>query len=80
MERCKNCKHFERSFDYDRPDGLDGELIKTPKAIGFCNKSIEIMYWWGSPDEDKEKELKDSFGGDNVYVHENFGCVNFEGK
>ena len=73
--RCKNCKYWVRQ---ERQDSAIGGAIEVESNIGTCNLTIGIEYY-----ESVEKiEMLMGYGtqiaGDNVYVGENFGCINFK--
>lgn len=70
--RCKNCKYWVRQDSEIRGD------IEVVSNIGTCNLTICIEYY-----ESVEKiKMLMGYGtqiaGDNVYVGQNFGCINFK--
>jgi hypothetical protein len=70
--RCSTCKHWKRgvmftAFETDKPAN-----------VGTCSK-VENNLCYYSLTEDAHTLIKDGMmDGDNVFTHENFGCIHYE--
>ena len=71
-ERCHSCAHWSREKISDWPNR------DVPGRVGTCAVNGGQMNYWDSADEAQEKILDGYLGGENVYTHENFGCIHFK--
>jgi len=76
---CKNCQKWKRFDNILASDDEDKWEVRPP-GFGTCKLSVYWRYY--NTDFQIEKALviqpaKPSFGGDNVFCNENFGCIHF---
>ena len=72
MGNCKNCKYWSRDYATKYPEGT-----KTMLDIGQCSAQSQIRYWHDQ--EEAAREIKPgTLGCENLYTHQDFGCVQFE--
>lgn len=75
LSRCSSCKYWSR-FTYDQFEDDDGSIaIEVDLNIGACSKLDNDLNYF----EDiyiAQSKIKDSMiGCENLYTHENFGCI-----
>jgi hypothetical protein len=75
---CKNCKHWTRSHNWYVDDNLENKEVAL--KIGECEQVINGVGYWYSADKCAEIIQEGKIGADNLYTHENFGCIHFELK
>ena len=71
--RCFSCKHWSRYSIYDWPNQ------DKPANLGSCSVLENDVNYWDGIDVAQEKVKDGLIGGENLYTHENFGCVHYNG-
>lgn len=71
--RCSSCKNWSRYSIYDWPN----EDKKS--NIGVCSALENEVQYWDGIDVAQEKVKDGKIGCENLYTHENFGCIHYNG-
>jgi hypothetical protein len=65
--KCGRCEHFIRYYD---------QLTGLPLLVGGCKEVAETEYYQ-SIENANAGILHDGIQGDQVFVHDMFGCIKF---
>lgn len=72
IKHCSTCKNWSRFSIFNGPNN------DKPTSIGAC-KILENSVNYFDGIEVAEKKIEDGkIGAENLYTHENFGCIHYE--
>jgi len=75
--KCIDCKYFDRSKEYIDDGAIPNKYFES--KIGTCGK-VNYVNYWDDTNTAAVKIVAECIGGENVFVHELFGCIKYEYK
>jgi hypothetical protein len=69
LKICSLCKYWQREKIYNWPDK------DKDASIGQCSELNNDLQYWDNEVEAQNKIENGKIGCENLYTHENFGCI-----